>query len=173
MAISSRRLGHGEYVVASTRTHGKALVRPALALLALCWLTGFLLAAVSTRSSRWLAWVVLAVAALSIAQFCVKPFLRWLTASYTVTNYRLLSRSGLVRKTGRDIPLARIVDVRYERGILDRMIGCGTLVVSDASETGGIVLPDVPHAEALQLTIADLLQVQEGWSRRWSSLSAQ
>ena len=61
-----------------------------------------------------------------------------------------------VRK-GRDIPLHRINDVSYERGVLDRMLGCGTLVISDASEQGRSVLPDVPHVERLQLLITDLL----------------
>ena len=37
------------------------------------------------------------------------------------------------------------------------MLGCGTLVISDASEQGRSVLPDVPQVEKLQLLITDLL----------------
>ena len=81
--------------------------------------------------------------------FTVRPFLVWLTASYTVTNRRLINRSGVFMRKGRDIPLHRINDVRYERGVLDRILGCGTLMISDASEQGSSVLPDVPHVEKL------------------------
>ncbi len=92
-----------------------------------------------------------------IVWFTVRPFLRWLTASYTVTNRRLINRSGILTRTGRDIPLHRINDVKYERDLLDRLLGCGTLVISDASEEGRSVLPDVPRVERLQLVITDLL----------------
>lgn len=158
MAISSRRLGEGEYVVAFTRTHWKALVLPVVTLLGTCALAGFLLAGVPKgRGQDALGWLIVAVAALVVLWFTVRPFLRWLTASYTLTNRRLVTRSGIFTRTGRDIPLNRVSDVRYERGLLDRMLGCGTLVVSDASEGGRSVLPDVPRVEALKMTITDLL----------------
>ena len=161
MALSSRRLGEGEYVVAFTRTHWKALTLPVLVLLATCGLAGFLLAWVSSGRHQLetsLRWLVLAAAALTVVWFSVRPFLRWLTASYTLTNRRLISRSGVFSRTGRDIPLNRITNVTYQRGFLDRVLGCGTLVVADASEGGRSVLPDVPDVETLQLTIADLLR---------------
>ena len=68
----------------------------------------------------------------------MKPFLLWLTSEYTVTNRRLINRSGLITRVGRDIPLYRINDVSYERGLLDRILGCGTLVIAVASEEGHI-----------------------------------
>ena len=60
----------------------------------------------------------------------------WLTTTYTFTNRRLIKRSGS-HQAKHDIPLNRISDVDYEKGLIDRMLGCGTLVVSDASEQGG------------------------------------
>ena len=87
----------------------------------------------------------------------VRPFLRWLTTTYTVTNRRLITRTGILTRRGHDIPLPRISDVAYEHGLVDRMLGCGTLVVSDASEHGPVRLPDIPHVEQVQLAISDLL----------------
>jgi uncharacterized membrane protein YdbT with pleckstrin-like domain len=89
--------------------------------------------------------------------FVAWPFLNWLASTYTVTTRRLITRHGVFTRTGHDIPLNRISDVSYERGIVDRMLGCGTLVISDASERGRVALPDVPHVEQLQLKISDLL----------------
>ncbi len=158
MTISAKLLSPGEHVIVSSRTHWKALVVPVLVLLLTCAIAGFLLAVLPSGS--WhsaLVWVVLVVAAAVVVWFTVRPFLVWLTASYTVTNRRLINRSGVLVRRGRDIPLHRINDVSYERGVLDRMLGCGTLVISDASEEGRSVLPDVPDVEDLQLRITDLL----------------
>jgi uncharacterized membrane protein YdbT with pleckstrin-like domain len=85
------------------------------------------------------------------------PFLRWLTTSYTVTDRRLITRTGILSRQGHDIPLARINDVAYEHGVFDRMLGCGTLVISDASQQGRVTLPDIPHVEQVHLKISDLL----------------
>lgn len=158
MAISPRLLGDGEHVIASTRTHWKALVLPVLALLVTCAVAGFLIAVLPSGNSHTvLVWVVVALAAVVILYATVRPFLVWLTASYTVTNRRLINRSGVFTRKGRDIPLQRINDVKYERGVVDRILGCGTLIISDASEEGRSVLPDVPNVEKLQLVITDLL----------------
>jgi len=158
MGISPRLLGEGEYVIASTRTHWKALVVPALILLVTCAADGFLVAMAPSGSTHdAVVWLIIAVALALIVWFCLRPFLIWLTASYTVTNRRLINRSGVFTRRGRDIPLHRINDVTYERGVLDRILGCGTLVISDASEEGSSVLPDVPQVEKLQLVITDLL----------------
>ncbi len=158
MGISPKLLGDGEHVIISTRTHWKALVVPVVALILTCGVAGFLLAVLPSGSAHdVLMWIVLIVAAAVIIWFSLRPFLVWLTASYTVTNRRLINRSGVLTRKGRDIPLHRINDVSYERGVLDRMLGCGTLVISDASEEGMSVLPDVPKVESLQLVITDLL----------------
>lgn len=158
MGISEKLLSEGEHIIASMRTHWKALVLPVLFLLVVCALAGFALAVLPSGNVHDpLMYAVIALALIAIAWLTLRPFLIWLTASYTVTNRRLINRSGVFTRTGRDIPLHRINDVRYERDVLDRLLGCGTLVISDASEQGRSVLPDVPRVEKLQLVITDLL----------------
>jgi uncharacterized membrane protein YdbT with pleckstrin-like domain len=153
VAISGRLLNDGESVVFSTRTHPKALLLPLLVLV------------VALALAAWLAnvtdgilvnggWVL---AGLLIAVFVLWPFLNWLASTYTVTTRRLITRHGVFTRTGHDIPLNRISDVAYERDLIDRVLGCGTLVISDASERGQVALPDVPHVEQLQLKLSDLL----------------
>ncbi len=158
MGIPEKLLSEGEHVITSTRTHWKALVLPVISLLVICALAGFAFAVLPSGDAHDpLAYAVIAVAVLAIGWLTLRPFLIWLTASYTVTNRRLINRSGVFTRTGRDIPLHRINDVTFERDVLDRLLGCGTLVISDASEEGRSVLPDVPKVEQLQLTITDLL----------------
>ncbi|HYO32284.1 MAG TPA: PH domain-containing protein [Nocardioidaceae bacterium] len=159
VAPSRRQLSDGEHVIASTRTHGKALILPGAAFIATCAITGFLIALLPSGGTHDppLLWLVLALALVVVGYACLRPFLRWLTSSYTVTNRRLITRTGVLTRRGRDIPLHKINDVTSERGVLDRMLGCGTLVVSDASEEGKSVLHDVPHVEQLRLLITDLI----------------
>lgn len=156
MGISPKLLGDGELVVVSTRTHAKALVLPILLFIVICAVAGFL-AALVPSDVAFLRWIVAAIAAVAVAMWVLKPFLTWLTASYTVTNRRLITRRGVFTRLGHDLPLRRINDVSYERHLLDRLLGCGTLVVSAASEQGQIRLPDVPNVEHLHLRITELL----------------
>ena len=155
MAISQKLLSDGEHVVLSVRTHGKALIAPVAVLILV--VAGVLTAAMlQPDNSKWgLVAAVVAVPVLIL--WTLIPFLRWTTSTYTVTNRRLITRHGIITRTGRDIPLFRINDVAYEKGLLDRILGCGTLIISDATENAGVVLPDVPNVERVHLQISDLL----------------
>jgi membrane protein YdbS with pleckstrin-like domain len=159
VAINPKNLNPGEKVIFSTRTHVKALVVPALVLLVVAGVAGWLAAQVDSDGKHAKAFylAVAIVALLVVLWFCVRPFLTWLTATYTVTDRRLTTHQGVISRSGHDIPLSRISDVSYEKGILDRLLGCGTLVVSDASEKGRVSLPDVPGVEEKQLMLSDLL----------------
>jgi len=155
MGISKQLLSDDEHVVLSVRTHPKALLGP-VALLVLV-VAGVIAAAMLQPENSVVGLVAAAVAVPVVVGWVVIPFLRWMTSTYTVTNRRLITRHGIVTRTGRDIPLFRINDVAYEKGLLDRLLGCGTLVISDATEKAGVVLPDVPNVERVHLQISDLL----------------
>ena len=158
MAISAKLLGEDEYVVVSTRTHWKALIGPVFLLLVVAGLGGFLAAIVPSGSLQTAARIaILAVGVVVLAMFALRPFLDWFFSTYTITNRRLITRHGVLTRTGRDIPLMRINDVSYEHGLIDRMLGCGTLHIESAGERGQVVLPDVPHVEHVHLQMSDLL----------------
>jgi uncharacterized membrane protein YdbT with pleckstrin-like domain len=158
MGISAKLLGEDEHVVTSTRTHWKALIVPALVLLVVAGVGSFLAAVTPDGSWQGVARIAIAaVAVVVLAISVVKPFLDWYFATYTLTNRRLITRRGILNRSGRDIPLMRINDVSYEHGIVDRILGCGTLVIESAGERGQVVLHDVPHVERLHLRMTDLL----------------
>ena len=157
MAISKDLLNEGETIVVSTRTHPKALLLPILALVVLLAIGVFVQNAVDETIVTRIVWGVVVV---GIVWFVVRPFLVWLTATYTVTNRRLITRHGVITRKGHDIPLTRVSDVAYERDLIDRLLGCGTLVISDASTHGQVALPDIPRIEEthrkLQVLLHDL-----------------
>ena len=156
MAINPKLLNEGEHVVWSTRTHVKALFVPAVVLIVTAGIGGYLSGLPDSHQNVWLT-LIWVIAGLVILVYVVWPFLKWFTTTYTVTNRRLTTHRGVINRTGHDIPLARISDVSYEKGLLDRIFGCGTLIVSDASEQGRVALDDVLRVEKLQLKLSDLL----------------
>jgi uncharacterized membrane protein YdbT with pleckstrin-like domain len=154
VAISQKLLTDGESVVVDTRTHPKALIFPGLVLVVTLAVAVFLDRKIGNGVASLVVWVLALVV---VVWWVLRPFLDWLTATYTITTKRLITRQGLISRRGHDIPLMRISDVAFDQGILDRMLGCGTLVVSDASTHGSVRLHDIPRVETVQRTLSDLL----------------
>ncbi|NPD05503.1 PH domain-containing protein [Nocardioides sp. zg-1308] len=163
MAYPSKLLNEGEHVVVTTRTHPKALIGPALVLVllvaAVIWLS-------TLTDSTPVGVGAGIVAVLIVLWFVVRPLVAWLTTTYTFTNRRFIKRSGFIAKEGRTIPLNRISGVDFEIGVIDRIFGCGTLVVSDASTDGSVLLHDIPDVEQVQLQVANELHRLSGGDRR-------
>jgi uncharacterized membrane protein YdbT with pleckstrin-like domain len=148
--------------VVSTRTHVKVLIGALLVLLVTVFVAVYLGTLVEDNIANdgvrtALGAVVGAIAAVVVIWFVILPFLRWLTTTYTFTNRRFMQRTGLVAKSGRTIPLNRISGVDFEIGVVDRLFGCGTLIVSDASEQGRVELSDIPRVEEVQRIVAEEL----------------
>ena len=144
MAISRKLLNEGETVVVDTRTHPKALILPLLMLVLLLAVGTWVQTKVDEGILTKGAWILVA---LGIAWFVIRPLVIWATATYTFTDRRLITRSGVIVRRGHDMPLARISDIAYEFGPIDRLLGCGTLLISDASTHGTIKLHDIPQVE--------------------------
>ncbi len=145
MVVSRRILNEGEHIILSTRTHVKVLLLPAVVLIIVAGLAGYLSSLPSGDQAAAWRWVTWGIAAVLIGWFTVAPFLRWLLTTYTFTSRRLITRTGVFTRRGHDIPLNRISDISYEKSLIDRFFGCGTLVVSDASELGRVELRDIPQ----------------------------
>lgn len=157
MPIPQKLLNDGERVIVSTRTHPKVLILPVLALVALLAIGTFVEVRTDGGAGGVVAWVVWALVAVGVLRFTVWPFLEWLTAAYAFTDRRLITRTGVITRRGHDIPLSRISDVAVELHLLDRVLGCGTLVISDASTHGSVPLPDIPRVAEVQKRLGDLL----------------
>lgn len=156
MGLPQHLLGENESVVLHMRTHGKALVGPALALILVATASGLALALLPEASQPWGPWVVMGLTLAGIAWWVVWPFLAWMTTTYTLTDRRIITRSGIITKRGHDLPLTRINNVAYERGPVDRMLGCGTLVLTTAAEKP-VTLADIPEVERVHVVMTELL----------------
>jgi membrane protein YdbS with pleckstrin-like domain len=164
-AISQKLLNPGEEVLVSTRTHVKALLLPLLTLVVLLAVgvaAQVLIDLDDDDTERTLQLVIWGIVVLLALWRVLWPTLDWLMASYTITNRRLITRHGILTRRGHDIPLSRISDVAYERDLIDRMLGCGTLVISDASTNGQVQIYDIPRVEETQRDLNQLLHKLHG-----------
>lgn len=161
MATPVRLLGDGEVVVLTRRTHIKVVFLPILGALILLALTILLIGFLpdDLGLGKVIGGVVGGVLVLTVL---LPPLLRWACTSYTLTNRRLITRTGVFNKRGHDIPLSRINDVGFDHGLIDRMLGCGTLVIESAGERGQVLLNDVAGVEDMHRALGELLYGGDG-----------
>src|SRR6266566_1778475 len=154
-------LTHGEQFVLRLHAHGKTMVRPALVLL-LIVAAAITVSLFLPQSLGGVARLVVGLVALlaAIIWFGV-PFLRWRTTVYEVTTRRLRLREGILSRSGRDFPLNRISDVSFSQDVLDRMFGCGRLIVESPAEMGRLVLNEIPDVRRVQAVLFQLVGDEE------------
>jgi uncharacterized membrane protein YdbT with pleckstrin-like domain len=151
-----------EHLVLRLHPHWKTLIRPVLiAVLAVAAALVLEVVIPSGTAAAAERLVVAAAAILALMLWLTLPVLRWRTTTYELTTRRLRVRDGVVTRRGRDIPLARINDVSFSKGLLDRLLGSGRLVVESAGEHGQIVLTDIPQVESTQATLFELVEAEQ------------
>lgn len=165
MAYPAKLLTKDEVVVYDMRPHWRALLFPALSLVLIVFVTVLLLSWVPSDWD-WGRYLVLALAAVFLVWWDVVPIIRWATSQYVITNRRVIVRTGIVARQGRDMPLQRINDVHFHYGVIDRMLGCGDLIIESAGETGQMHIRMVPDVELIQREVFRLHEEDDSRRRR-------
>ncbi|WP_312926127.1 PH domain-containing protein [Atlantibacter hermannii] len=84
----------------------------------------------------WLPWIVWGVifGVLTIIGFILIPLGYFVLRSNeaAITNKRLIAKSGLIKRDTVEIPIKKISSLQVKQGISGRILGYGTLVISDA-----------------------------------------
>lgn len=167
MGIPAKLLTEDEEIIVHVRTHWKALAAPALVLILTAAVVAFLyVMAPEGDFQQWLRIAILGAGVLVFFGAVLWPFLSWFSTTYTVTNRRIITRTGVITRTGRDIPLTRVNDVSHERGLIDRILRCGTLIIWSAGEQGKVVLDDVPRVQTIRAQIAQMLYARDDTGER-------
>lgn len=101
-----------------------------------------------------------------IATFCltlhyaISPIIRWRRRVFIVTTKQIIIREGVLARKSLSTKLSRVSDIQVERGVLDRIFRCGTIVIvnaanGEASQAGNrVIFADVPNV----LTVEDKLK---------------
>ena len=144
MPFSRKLLNDGEDVVIDLVPHWSTMVKPvaALVVVAAATIVGFIVTTVLGY--------VLAVALVVVAGWVGLRILRRQTTNFVVTTDRLVYRSGIVAKHGKEIPLERVNDIAFHQTVFERLIGTGDLSIESAGAQSRETFDDIPRPAAVQ-----------------------
>ena len=156
MGYPAKLLADDESIVWEARPHWRALIAPILVFLLTLGVGSFLLAKLAgsdNAAASGARWILVFVMLVALVWWVLRPVAYWWTTIYVLTDRRVITRSGLIAKNGRDMPLSRVNDVSFSHTVLDQMLNCGTLIIESAGEKGQLTIRSVPDVEVIQRDI--------------------
>jgi len=147
MAYPTKLLTEGETVVREFRPHWKVLILPVLSTIAM------IVVVILLTSWDWLdarptiRLIVLGIVVLVWLVYAGSRVLNWRFTQYVLTTERLIVRTGIISKHGKEIPLENINDVGFSQGPIERTLRYGDVLIESAGEHGQSVLADIPDPE--------------------------
>jgi hypothetical protein len=116
-----------------------------------------------TLPAEVLEWRTLLVTAVStaavllFAAWTLVPFLRWNSSWFFLTNRRLVQRTGLSRRSEREIPLVGIYELYTSQSMVQRWTGSGDLVLQMGHHRLA-VLKDIPGIHRMRELTLDAIE---------------
>ncbi len=96
-----------------------------------------------------------------VVLWAIVPFMRWLTTEYVFTDRRIIVRSGIITRHGKDMPLAKVNNVSFYVPAMGRLLNYGELVIQSAGENDGLTIRDVPDVEDIQRNVYEFIEADE------------
>lgn len=150
MRYPQRLLTEDERVLREFRPHWKVLILAGL------W-TALAIAAIVVAAQRIdQSAIVLTVVALVVAVWLVVAapgIMRWLFTQYVLTTERVIVRTGVLARSGTEIPLESVSNVLFRQSVIERLLGYGDVIIESAGAMGQSRLSDIPDPEAFQSEI--------------------
>jgi len=113
---------------------------------------------------------VAVVAIVVSAIWLVARYLKWATTNFVITSDRIIFRSGVIAKSGIEIPLERVNNVLFSQSIFERILGAGDLLIESGGEDGQQRFTDVRHPERVQNLIH--AQMEQNENRKFGHMGA-
>ena len=146
MPFPRKLLNDGEDVVLDLRPHWWFLAGPVAALVGFIVLSIAVQATVDNDAVRLISAIPVVWAML---WFLVR-YAKWVTTNFVVTTDRLIHRTGVIAKQGKEIPLERLNDITFNQSIFERLIGAGDLLIESGGERGQQTFHDVRKPALVQ-----------------------
>jgi membrane protein YdbS with pleckstrin-like domain len=162
MAYSKKNLNPGETVALDMHPHWWYFAEPAGVLL--LSIIGGILVLTQDDDGAWkvLRLVVLALVVASAIWLIVR-YLKWVTTHFVITSHRLMFQTGIIGKSGIQIPLERVNNVNFNQSVFERILGAGDLLIESGGEDGQSRYTDIRHPDRVQRLIHAQM---EGLARR-------
>ena len=163
MAYPRRLLNDHETVAVDLHPHWWYFAAPTFALVVAIGLgiATLIVTEVDTSARVAAGWLALGAIVLS-AMWVVIRYARWSSTHFVITNQRIIFRSGLVTKTGIEIPLERVNTVHFRQGIMERIVGAGDLLIESGGESGQQRFTDISQPDRIQRAIHGQMDIRQG-----------
>jgi uncharacterized membrane protein YdbT with pleckstrin-like domain len=146
MPFPRKFLNENEDIVLDLHPHWSFFVAPAAALVVT--IAASVLAGTKV-GEQWATLPALVLAVISLLWLVVR-YAKWTTTNFVVTTDRLIHRSGVFSKQGKEIPLERLNDISFRKTLLERVVGSGDLLIESAGEQGQQEFNNFAHPERVQ-----------------------
>jgi uncharacterized membrane protein YdbT with pleckstrin-like domain len=83
---------------------------------------------------------------------------------FVITSHRIIYRSGVIAKSGIEIPLERVNNVNFGQSVFERLVGAGDLLIESGGEDGQSRFSDIKHPDQVQRMIHS--QMEAAMQRR-------
>jgi len=142
----------------------------AVALLAVAVMISYLL-----PPSMWLLQNILWYAALFVVLRLAYVVLMWWVERIVVTDKRMMMTTGIITTKVLMMPIGKVTDLTYERPLMGRLLGYGTMIVESAGQIQALNrLEYLPKAEQVYDAISELVfGDKEAQAARFSMIRAQ
>jgi membrane protein YdbS with pleckstrin-like domain len=140
------------------------------ALLAVAVMVSYLL-----PPSLWLVQNILWYAALFVLLRFAYVVLNWWVERIVVTDKRMMMTTGIITTKVLMMPIGKVTDLTYERPLMGRVLGYGTMIVESAGQIQALNrLEYLPKAEQVYDAISELVfGDKEAQAARFSMIKAQ
>jgi uncharacterized membrane protein YdbT with pleckstrin-like domain len=154
MTFAKKNLNPNETIALDMHPHWWYFAGPAVSLFVIIVLGGYLAwgADIDGDGGKVLSIIVIAMI-VAAAVWLVVRYLKWITTYFVITSHRLIFRTGVLAKSGIEIPLERINNVNFHQSILERVLGAGDLLIESGGEDGQSRYTDIRHPDRVQRLI--------------------
>jgi uncharacterized membrane protein YdbT with pleckstrin-like domain len=156
MRYPDKLLSPGEEIRSQFRPHWSRIAREGL----LSILVLVLIVLIAIQGLSWGGWVIVGLIAAWFV-IVIAGLIRWWTTQHVITNERLIHRTGLIAKAGKDIPLEVINDVTFTQSMFERVFGTGDLLIESAGTHGQSRYSDIPDPERVQSLIYEVREARK------------
>ena len=166
MPFSTKNLNANETVALDMHPHWWYFSHPTMALAASI-VVGIVVLTIGPDGNVGDVLRIVVVAALvGSAAWLVVRYLKWMTTYFVITSNRVIFRTGVLAKSGIEIPLERVNNVNFNQSIFERMLGAGDLLIESGGEDGQSRFSDIRHPDQVQRLIHS--QMEGAMQRRAS-----
>lgn len=161
MAFPRKLLNDGEELVLDLRPHWIYLA-PSLSSLIVAVIVGIIV--ITQVPNGWANWVnppVGLIVLVILVWFGIR-YAKWTTTNFVLTHDRVVSRRGVLAKSGMEIPLERINTVTFNQGIFERIVGAGDIGIESASQGGRETFNDIRKPAQVQREIYVQMEANNG-----------